>query len=113
MRADVAAHLDGLAPHFESEHRVLHRRRRRTAGCSRAASPSGTPTGRAHRMAGSLTDITEGKVSDPLTGLPNRVLFLDRLGQSMERAKRHRARCLGGALPGSGSVQAGERQPWA
>ena len=43
---------------------------------------------RAHRMAGSLTDITEGKVSDPLTGLPNRVLFLDRLGQSMERAKR-------------------------
>ena len=32
---------------------------------------------RAVRMAGSLTDITEGKVADALTGLPNRVLFMD------------------------------------
>ena len=45
--------------------------------------------GKAYRMAGSQTDITEGKVSDPLTGLPNRILFLDRLGCSIERATRH------------------------
>jgi len=32
-------------------------------------------------MAGSQTDITEGKVSDPLTGLPNRLLFIDRVGR--------------------------------
>ena len=32
-------------------------------------------------MAGSISDITAGKVFDPLTGLPNRVLFMDRLEQ--------------------------------
>jgi predicted signal transduction protein with EAL and GGDEF domain len=39
-------------------------------------------------MAGSVTDITEGKVADALTGLPNRVLFNDRLGRLFEHAKR-------------------------
>ena len=34
-------------------------------------------------MAGWQTDITEGKVSDPLTGLPNRLLFPDRLSRLM------------------------------
>ena len=87
LRRDIAAHVEGLAPHLESEHRVLH-----ADGTYRWMLARGVAVrdaaGRAHRMAGSLTDITEGKVSDPLTGLPNRVLFLDRLGQSMERAKR-------------------------
>ena len=40
-------------------------------------------------MAGSQTDITEGKVADPLTGLPNRLLFADRLLQLIEHRKRH------------------------
>jgi diguanylate cyclase (GGDEF)-like protein/PAS domain S-box-containing protein len=88
LKADIAAHLEGVAPHIETEHRVLH-----ADGTYRWMLVRGVAvrdaSGRAYRMAGSLTDITEGKVSDPLTGLPNRVLFLDRLGQSMERAKRH------------------------
>ncbi len=42
-----------------------------------------SPDGRCTRMAGSLTDITEGKVADALTGLPNRVLFLDRLDDAI------------------------------
>jgi len=40
-------------------------------------------------VAGSLTDITEGKVADALTGLPNRVLLMDRLGRLLEHSKRH------------------------
>ena len=41
-------------------------------------------------MAGSQTDITEGKVSDPLTGLPNRLLFIDRVGRLIKHSKRRK-----------------------
>jgi diguanylate cyclase (GGDEF)-like protein len=41
-------------------------------------------------MAGSQTDITERKVTDPLTGLPNRLLFNDRLGRLIKHAKRRK-----------------------
>lgn len=47
-------------------------------------------SGKICRMAGSLTDITEGKVGDPLTGLPNRLLFVDRLERAIERYQRCR-----------------------
>jgi diguanylate cyclase (GGDEF)-like protein len=89
LQARLTDHLKGLTPHFEYEHRMLHKsgnyhwmRSRGLAVYDAHGQPS--------RMAGSLTDITESKVSDPLTGLPNRLLFLDRLGRAIERAKRHR-----------------------
>ena len=44
--------------------------------------------GNCERMAGSLTDITRGKVGDTLTGLPNRLLFVERLEQTIERTRR-------------------------
>jgi diguanylate cyclase (GGDEF)-like protein len=40
------------------------------------------------RIAGSLTDITEGKVADGLTGLPNRVLFSERVDRCVEQLYR-------------------------
>jgi diguanylate cyclase (GGDEF)-like protein len=43
--------------------------------------------GTVYRMAGSQTDITEQKVCDPLTGLPNRALFMDRLEQALETVR--------------------------
>src|SRR5439155_1678071 len=51
-------------------------------------------SGNVLRMAGSQTDITEGKVFDPLKGLPNRLLFIDRVGRLDEHRKRHENRLL-------------------
>ena len=88
VRASLAAHIDGRVGHFETEHRMLHRN-----GGYRWMRSRGLvvrdQTGAASRMAGSQTDITEGKVADALTGLPNRILFIDRLASSIERARRH------------------------
>jgi diguanylate cyclase (GGDEF)-like protein/PAS domain S-box-containing protein len=88
VKEEIAAHQRGLTPHFESEHRVHHKDGTYRWMLSRGVAvrdQSGKPV----RMAGSQTDITEGKVSDPLTNLPNRLLFLDRLGRLMRHAKRH------------------------
>ena len=89
LQARLTDHLKGLTPHFEYEHRMLHKSGNYHWMRSRGLAVHDAH-GRPSRMAGSLTDITESKVSDPLTGLPNRLLFLDRLGRAIERTKRHR-----------------------
>ena len=80
LRQRLAEHLGGRAPHFESEHRIRHH-----GGALRWVRARGlavlNTTGEPTRIAGSLSDITSAKVADPLTGLPNQVLFLDRLEQ--------------------------------
>ncbi len=43
--------------------------------------------GRAARLAGSQTDITDSKLYDRLTSLPNRQLFMDRLQQACRRLR--------------------------
>jgi diguanylate cyclase (GGDEF)-like protein/PAS domain S-box-containing protein len=87
VRSEITAHLQGLTSQFKSEHRILH-----ADGTYRWMLSRGLAVRDAHekpyRIAGSLTDITESKLADPLTGLPNRLLFLDRLGQALERTKR-------------------------
>jgi diguanylate cyclase (GGDEF)-like protein len=45
-------------------------------------------TGNVTHVAGSLTDTTERRTADALTGLPNRVYFLDFLERRMERGQR-------------------------
>ena len=89
LKAGIADHLEGRTPQFETEHRILH-----SDGTYRWMLSRGLAvrdrSGKAYRMAGSQTDINQGKVCDALTGLPNRLLFIDRLGRSIKRTKRHK-----------------------
>jgi diguanylate cyclase (GGDEF)-like protein/PAS domain S-box-containing protein len=87
VKRALKAHLAGEHEHYESEHRILHRNGMyRWVLCRGAAvrDQAGTAT----RLAGSLTDITESKLADALTGLPNRLLFLDLVERAIKREKR-------------------------
>lgn len=97
VKAQIAAHLEGLSPHFESEHRMLHRDGTYRWVLSRGIAIRDAD-GKASRMAGSETDIGRHKLAekellhdvfhDELTGLPNRALFIDRLGFAIGRTKQ-------------------------
>ncbi len=97
INIDITSHIGGITPFFANEHRLRHK-----DGAYRWVLARGLAVrdaGRkAHRMAGSLTDITDRKAAeeqlvhnalhDALTGLPNRVYFIDQVKRSIERARR-------------------------
>jgi len=89
VKEEIASHQKGSVPQFESEHRVLHKDGTFRWMLSRGLAVH-SESGKTLRMAGWQTDITEGKVSDPLTGLPNRLLFIDRLGRLIKHTKRRK-----------------------
>ena len=87
VKAALAAHLSRPDGNFESEHRMLHK-----SGMFRWMLCRGAAVRDRHgvvtRLAGSLTDVTEARVADALTGLPNRLLFVDLLDRAVARAER-------------------------
>jgi PAS domain S-box-containing protein len=88
VKAALAAHLADESGFYESEHRILHHNGTfRWVLCRGAAVRDGH--GVVTRLAGSLTDITDAKVADSLTGLPNRLLFVDLIERAIRRTQRH------------------------
>ena len=96
LKDAVKAVVAGETPHLEHQHRVRHADGSyRWFLCRGTAAENGR---RRSRIAGSVTDITEGVLDqerlrtsgyrDPLTGLRNRTEFLEVLGRRLEEFKR-------------------------
>ena len=84
---ELEAHLCGETSKFETELRMEDGKHSYRWMLCRGLAVRDTD-GLAYRIAGSLTDITEGKVADALTGLPNRTLFIERLCRCVEQFER-------------------------
>ncbi|HWT28759.1 MAG TPA: EAL domain-containing protein, partial [Methylophilaceae bacterium] len=96
---EVNNHLAGGSSVFISEFRLRCRDGSWKWTLSRGMVVSRAIDGRPLRMIGTHADITSRKQSeqeifrlahyDPVTGLPNRILFLDRFAQEIKQAKRY------------------------
>jgi diguanylate cyclase (GGDEF)-like protein/PAS domain S-box-containing protein len=83
VHTEIAAHCEGKTGEFVSEYRMRHKSGGYIWMLSRGIAVR-DPSGKAVRMAGSQTDITEGKIADSLTRIPNRLYFVDRLESAIE-----------------------------
>ncbi len=88
VRDAITAHCNGATSEFACEYRMRHKGSGYIWTLSRGIAVRDLD-GKAIRIAGSQTDITEGKVVDPLTHLPNRLYFIDRLESAIETARQH------------------------
>lgn len=97
VKQDLSEHLEGRTAHFANEHRLRHKDGRYRWVLSRGLAIKGDGD-RPTRIAGSFTDIHRHKTMeknlalrayyDPLTGLPNRTLFMDALDKAFSRLRR-------------------------
>jgi diguanylate cyclase (GGDEF)-like protein/PAS domain S-box-containing protein len=97
LREALKAHLAGETAHLQHEHRIRHEdgNYRRFLCRGVAIRSAGR---RAPRIAGSMTDTTsrgmtdgafgDAAFRDPLTGLSNRTIFVEGLGQRLEQFKK-------------------------
>ncbi|HLJ50650.1 MAG TPA: EAL domain-containing protein [Bryobacteraceae bacterium] len=87
VQYDLDTAITGVVEQFNSEHRLQHKDGSWRWVRSRAQTvrdSSGQPT----HLAGTLIDITDSKIADPITNLPNRALLLERLAEAITRSGR-------------------------
>ena len=100
LRGEIEDHIAGKTDHLESLYRVRHRDGAWRWVLARGLAVRDTD-GKAYRLAGSQTDVTERKLAeeqllydalhDSLTGLPNRALFMEELQLAIDRRRRRPA----------------------
>ncbi len=98
LRAELNSHINGISPRLEREYRMMNADGKIVWMLIRGLVVC-DGQGVACRIAGSQSEITTRKMAeerlaydalhDPLTDLPNRVLFMDRLSFRIEHTKRH------------------------
>lgn len=103
LKAEMNSHVKGLSSHLICEYRMLHKNGTYHWMLSRAVATRDTE-GNTYRITGSQTDIQMRKrmeeelarqaSSDPLTNLPNRAFFLNRLAQVSKERRKHREKFL-------------------
>ena len=88
-------HLEGISLAFQMECRIQHANMTYRWFLVRGTSLR-NEYGKAWRVAGSISDISERKLTDAMTGLPNRIVLYDRINQSIIKTKRRERGAAGG-----------------
>lgn len=94
VKRELRNHLEGISLSFRVECRMQHRNHAYRWFLLRGASQH-DEFGKVIRVAGSLIDISERKLTDPMTGLPNRLVLHDRISQAILRSRRRRGEKFG------------------
>ena len=94
VKRELRNHLEGISLSFQVECRLRHKSQSYRWFLIRGTSQRDT-YGHTMRMAGSLTDISERKLTDPMTGLPNRIVLYDRINQAIVKARRRKSSSFG------------------
>ncbi len=99
VKAELAAHIEGVTPRFQSECQILHKDGRYRWVLSQGIAVKDADE-KTYRIVGSQTDITRRKEAeaqlihdafhDSLTGLSNRALLIFQLQHTVEMAKRRK-----------------------
>ncbi|MBL8708022.1 MAG: EAL domain-containing protein [Rhodospirillaceae bacterium] len=87
FQIELRNHLEGVSLSLQMECRMLHRNQTYRWFLVRGIGQR-DGSGKAFRIAGSLTDISERKLTDAMTGLPNRIVLYDRLNQTIVKNRR-------------------------